>query len=102
MAHSPDREMAESGKHPVWPHGREARTRHVLIIRSRQELAKLRADAMVVVAAHFQTEDHAKVALKLAHEAEEMWDGDHATVPDDEWPNAHLHCSLAFTATKSA
>lgn len=71
-------------------------TRDVLITISKQELEKLRADEMSVIATHFRTDDHVEVAQKLVDEAEEMWGGDHASIPTDEWPNAHLQLVLGF------
>lgn len=89
MADSPDWE-AEGGKDPVWHNCRDGG----LIAISRLEFENLRADEMAVITAHFKTEDRAELARKLADEAEEMWGGDHASVPNDEWPNAHLRLLL--------
>ncbi len=70
-------------------------TRDELIAISKQELDKLPADELNVVARHFGTEDRAELARQLADEAEEMWSGDHeAPVPEDEWPSAHLQLLL--------
>ncbi len=72
-------------------------TRDELIAISTQELEKLPADEVDVIAAHFQTENRAELARQLADEAEEMWSGDHeAPVPQDEWPSAHLQLLLGM------
>jgi hypothetical protein len=72
-------------------------TRDELIAISTQELEKLPADELEIIARHFQTEDRAELARQLADEAEEMWGGDHeAPVPEDEWPSAHLQLLLGM------
>jgi hypothetical protein len=68
-----------------------------LIAISTQELEKLPADDLEIIARHFQTEDHAELARQLADEAEEMWSGDHdASVPQAEWSAAHLQMLLGM------
>lgn len=72
-------------------------TRDELIAISKQELDKLPADELEVIAKHFGVEDRAALAGPLADEAEEMWSGDHeAPVPEDEWPSAHLQLVLGM------
>jgi hypothetical protein len=72
-------------------------TRDELIAISTQELEKLPADELEIIARHFQTEDRAELARQLADEAEEMWSGDQeAPVPQDEWPSAHLQLLLGM------
>jgi hypothetical protein len=70
-------------------------TRDELITISARELEKLPADELEVIARHFQTEDRAELARRLADEAEEMWSGDQeAPVPEAEWPSVHVQLLL--------
>jgi len=70
-------------------------TRDELTDISTQELEKLPADELEIIARHFQTEDRTELARQLAEEAEQMWSGDHeAPVPENEWPSAQLQLLL--------
>jgi hypothetical protein len=72
-------------------------TRDELTAISTQELEKLPTEEREIIARHFQSDDPALLARKLAEEAEEMWSGDHeAPVPEYEWPSAHLQLLLGM------
>lgn len=72
-------------------------TRDELITASTQELGKLPADELEIITRHFDTEDRAVLAQRLAKNIDEFLGGDHpSTIPQAEWPGAHLQLLLTM------